>query len=183
MVKLLAMLGSSKSGKTSTVEYLVSKLIEQGFKIGSAKHVHHPDFTIDVEGKDTWRHVEAGVKRVVCVSEGEVAIIRKEKGTSYTLEELVELFRDEEFDLVILEGFHWLVSGRKEVVKIVTAKDEEDAKNRLNGTSPPIIAITGRVSHNKDGETIGGIPVIDFKTSGARLANMVTDAIHSPDDT
>ncbi len=179
MVKILAVLGSSNSGKTSTVEHLISQLTEKGFKIGSAKHVHHPDFTIDVEGKDTWRHAEAGAKRVVCVSEDEVAIIRQEKGHTYTVEELLKLFQDEEFDLIVLEGFHWLVSDSKDVVKIITAKDEEDAEKRLKGTRPPIIAITGLVSNKKTVESILGIPVIDLRTDAARLVKIVMEQIRS----
>lgn len=177
MVKMVAVLGSSKSGKTSTVEYLVSELTERGFKVGSAKHVHHPDFTIDVEGKDTWRHTKAGAKRVVCLSEDEVTVIRKEKGSTYTLERILQLFQDEEFDLIILEGFHWLVSGRKDVAKILTAKDTEDVERVLKGTTPPIMAVTGRVSNDKEG-SIHGIPVINLKRHGERLVNLVREQVH-----
>jgi len=176
MVEVLAVIGSNKSGKTSTVEYLVSKLTERGLRVGSAKHVHHPDFTIDLAGKDTWRHSKAGARRVVCLAEDEVTVIRKERGPDYTLEQLVGLFQDETFDLIVLEGFHWLVSKRTDIAKIVTAKDVEDAEQRLNGTSQPIIAITGRIS-NEGERTIRGIPVIHVETDGDRLSSLVAERI------
>jgi molybdopterin-guanine dinucleotide biosynthesis protein B len=171
--KVLAIIGTSNSGKTSTVEYLVTNLVKKGLTIGSAKHVHHPDFSIDLDGKDTWRHANAGAKRVVCLSEDEVAIIRKEKGPEYKLKDILNLFQDEEFDLIILEGFHWIVSNRREVIKIVTAKDEEDAKKRLNGTIPPILAITGKISNILRGKSIQKIPIIDLKDEGVQLLDLV----------
>mgnify|MGYP001247597868 FL=1 len=173
MWKVLAIIGTSNSGKTSTVEYLVTNLVKKGLTIGSAKHVHHPDFSIDLDGKDTWRHANAGSKRVVCLSEDEVAIIRKEKGPEYKLKDILKLFQDEEFDLIILEGFHWIVSNRREVIKIVTAKDEEDAKKRLNGTIPPILAITGKISNILRGKSIQKIPIIDLKDEGVQLLDLV----------
>ena len=173
MWKVLAIIGTSNSGKTSTVEYLVTNLVKKGLTIGSAKHVHHPDFSIDLDGKDTWRHANAGAKRVVCLSEDEVAIIRKEKGPEYKLKDILKLFQDEEFDLIILEGFHWIVSSRREVIKIVTAKDEEDAKKRLNGTIPPILAITGKISNILRGKSIQKIPIIDLKDEGVQLLDLV----------
>lgn len=173
-MKVLSVIGSSKSGKTSTVEYLIARLTEKGLKIGSAKHVHHRNFSIDVEGKDTWRHAKAGATRVVCVSEDEVTVIRKEHGPDYTLDRLVELFRDGGFDLVILEGFHWLLAKREDVVKIVSANDVEDVERLLKGTSSPIIAITGRVSNETEG-SLHGIPVVNVKRNGDQLVHLVTE--------
>ena len=173
MRKILAIIGTSKSGKTSTVEYLVTNLVKKGLIIGSAKHVHHPDFSIDLDGKDTWRHANAGSKRVVCLSEDEVAIIRKEKGPEYKLEDILKLYQDDEFDLIILEGFHWIVSSRNEVMKIITAKDVEDANKRLNGTIPPILAITGKISNILRGKSIQKIPIIDLKDEGVQLLDLV----------
>ncbi len=181
-MKILAIIGTSKSGKTSTVEYLVTNLVKKGLIIGSAKHVHHPDFSIDLAGKDTWRHANAGSKRVVCLSEDEVAIIRKERGPEYKLKDILKLFQDEEFDLIILEGFHWIVSRRKEVLKIITAKDVEDAEKRLNGTIPPILAITGKISNILRGKSIQKIPIIDLKNEGVQLLDLVLEQVHSTAD-
>ncbi|MCL4436120.1 MAG: molybdopterin-guanine dinucleotide biosynthesis protein B [Thaumarchaeota archaeon] len=173
-MKILSVIGSSKSGKTATVEYLIAKLTERGLNIGSAKHVHHPNFTIDVEGKDTWRHAKAGATRVVCVAENEVTVFRKEHGPDYTLEKLEDLFKDGGFDLIILEGFHWLLTKREDVVKIVSANDAADVERLLNGTSPPIIAITGRVSNEEKGP-LHGIPVINVKQNGEQLVKLVLE--------
>ena len=176
-MKVLAIIGTSNTGKTTTLEYLVSNLVKKGFRIGSAKHVHHPNFTIDLEGKDTWRHTKAGASRVVCLSEDEVAVMRKENGGAYTLEDILRLFKDEKFDLIILEGFHELVSNNKKIWKIVTAKDLEDVEKRLDETVSPIFAITGKISNIIRRKSIREIPVIDLKNEGVRLLNIITEQI------
>src|SRR3990172_9759015 len=172
MVKVISVIGRSKSGKTTTVEYIISNLSGQGYKVGSAKHVHHSNFTLDVEGKDTWRHAKSGSVRVACVSESEVVVIRKEKGGEYTFENLMKLFNDEKFDFIILEGFHQTVSTRKDTIKIITAEDEKDAERVLKGTSPPIIAVTGKISNTQQG-AIQNTPIINIKTEGHKLISKI----------
>ncbi len=112
-------------------------------------------------------------KELVCLAEDEVSIIRKEKGQSYSLEKLSALYQDEDFDILILEGFHWLISSNKDVSKIITAEDAQDAKNRLNETIQPILAITGKISNTLKGESINEIPIIDLKDEGERLLNII----------
>jgi molybdopterin-guanine dinucleotide biosynthesis protein B len=170
---VLAVIGSNKSGKTSTIEFLIPKLKERGLSVSSAKHVHHPNFTIDVEGKDTWRHMKSGSDQVVCLSQDEVAIIRKQKRNHYDIKKLLNLFNDGKPDLIILEGFHWLVSKNRDVVKIVTANNKEDVSKRLVGVFPQIIAITGRISNLGIKGSIQGIPVINLKENGEELLKMV----------
>jgi molybdopterin-guanine dinucleotide biosynthesis protein MobB len=46
------------------------------------KHIPEPNFTIDREGKDTWRYAQAGATTVVGVSADEIATI--EKGSKTT---------------------------------------------------------------------------------------------------
>ncbi len=171
------MIGSSKSGKTSTVEYLVSNLTKRGLSVGTAKHVHHANFTVDVEGKDTWRHAKAGATRVVCLAEDEVTVIRKELGHNFTFEETINLFQDGAFDIVVLEGFQWLISNREDVAKLVSANDVEDAERILDGLSPPIVAITGRISNDESGP-IHGISVVNIMKGGEQLVDTVVEQLN-----
>ncbi len=70
---IVAVVGNSNSGKTTAVEVLIKGLTEKGYKIGSAKHIPDPEFTIDTKGKDTWKHARAGANTVLSVGQNELA--------------------------------------------------------------------------------------------------------------
>lgn len=65
MPVVIPVVGGKKSGKTSTIELLVKELAHRGYRVAVAKHIPEPDFTIDTDGKDTWRFGQAGAKIVV----------------------------------------------------------------------------------------------------------------------
>ena len=50
---IVAVVGSSESGKTTAVEALIKGLTKNGYTVASAKRIPEPEFTIDTEGKDT----------------------------------------------------------------------------------------------------------------------------------
>ena len=143
MVTVVAVIGRKKSGKTTTTEFIVNNLVREGFKVGCLKHIHHQNFTFDTKGKDTWRFAQAGAEIVVGAATDEVAIMVKSKTLQNDLDQLLNLFGGRGLDFIILEGFHTLVAERKDIFKIITAKDEEGLMTILEGTLPPILAITG----------------------------------------
>ncbi len=143
MMPIIAVLGYSNSGKTSLIEFVVSSLSKEGLRIGTIKHVHHCGFTFDVKGKDTWRHSQAGAKLVICVSPEQIAIKKRRETSHDNLESYINIAKAEELDLLIIEGFHSLIANRKDIIKIITAKNEEDLKKILEGTVEPILATTG----------------------------------------
>ncbi|NIN51937.1 MAG: hypothetical protein GTO23_02040 [Nitrososphaeria archaeon] len=58
---ILVVVGKKDSGKTRVIEYLVSNLAATGMRVAILKHVHHPDFTLDIQGKDSWKHARASI--------------------------------------------------------------------------------------------------------------------------
>jgi len=175
MIPTIAVVGTSKSGKTTLIEYLISRLSEEGLRIGTIKHVHHSGFSIDVEGKDTWRHSQAGAKIVVCVAPEETAIIKKGKLFYQKLEKILDLVKDEKLDLLIIEGFHSLTAKRWDIYKIILAKDEEDLERTLEGTFDPILAITGTFTQQKLvlSKISARAPIINFKDQREKLLELV----------
>lgn len=88
-------------GKTTYLEKLIREMKKRGHRIGVIKHDSH-GFEMDVPGKDTWRHSQAGAA-VVCISSPEkFAMIRKTQQDT-PLEEIVPLIRD--VDFIFVEGF------------------------------------------------------------------------------
>jgi molybdopterin-guanine dinucleotide biosynthesis protein B len=98
---VLCIVGASGSGKTTLIERLIPALRRRGLKIGTIKHMNH-DFEIDVEGKDSWRHREAGATQTFIASPFKVAMIMSVE-RDRPLEELVQSFA--EVDLVLAEGY------------------------------------------------------------------------------
>lgn len=173
MIPTIAVVGTSKSGKTTLIEYLISHFSKEGLKIGTIKHVHHSGFSIDVKGKDTWRHSQAGAKIVVSVAPGETAIIKKGKAYYHNLEKILDLIKDEKLDLLIIEGFHSLTAKRPDIFKVITAKNEEDLRRTLEGTVEPILAITGPLAQQKLVLSEISTPIINLKDQGEKLLELV----------
>jgi molybdopterin-guanine dinucleotide biosynthesis protein MobB len=164
-------MGKSGSGKTTTLEYLVSNLASEGYRIGAIKHIYHKGFKIDKEGTNTWRYAKAGSKVVAAVSAGEIVVIRKKEEVLNDLEQVIGLLGEEQLDIIVIEGFCSLLEKRKDVLKIITAKDAESLKKTLDGTVQPILAITGVVGQQRP-EGIK-IPIINLPVEGNQLLKLV----------
>ncbi len=98
---ILGVYGYQDSGKTVTVERLAAALVEGGLKVASVKHSSHADLG-DAEGKDTWRHAEAGSEPVVLMAP-EGTVLRARRGMP--VEEVVGML-DASFhpDVILIEG-------------------------------------------------------------------------------
>lgn len=173
MVLILAAVGVSGSGKTVTLEYLVERLSAEGYKIGSIKHVHLKGFTMDKEGTNTWRYAKAGAKVIVAISPEEVDIIKKIEVPLDNLDHITALLKQEELDIVLIEGFHRIIAKRTDVPKIITAKDKAGLEQTFEGTIEPIIAIAGVVAKNLGTSTFRNIPVIQVPEDGQKLIDLV----------
>lgn len=137
---VIAVVGSKSSGKTTTIEVLTKELTKRGYKVAAVKHIPEPNFTIDREGKDTWRFARSGAKTIVSVASGEIATIEKVDATSFSLEEILQ--RCKSADIVFLEGFKKLVGKNCDIPKIVTLKSAEEALEASKNFEP-ILAFTG----------------------------------------
>jgi len=177
MIPIIAVIGPSKSGKTTLIEYLISRLSKEGLNIGTIKHVHHPGFSIDVKGKDTWRHSQAGAKIVVCVAPKEIAIIKKGETFYQKLEKILDLVENEKLDLLIIEGFHSLTAKREDIFKVITAKNEEDLRRNLEVTVDPVLAITGPFTRQKVVPSGVSVPIIDLEDEGERIVELVKKTV------
>jgi molybdopterin-guanine dinucleotide biosynthesis protein B len=176
-VSVIATVGRSGSGKTTTLEFLISRLAEEGYKIGSIKHIHRENFTIDREGSNTWRFAKAGSKVVVAISANEIAIIKKTSAALTDLDNIITLLASEKLDIVFIEGFHSLIAKRTDIPKIITSLDEADLKDTLEQTAEPILAITGIISLNKNAIDGLKIPIINLETEGQRLLKIVKEQL------
>ena len=142
-MKVIAIVGSKSSGKTTTIEILTRELTRRGYKIAAAKHIPEPNFTIDKEGKDTWRFAKSGAKTIISIASHEMTTIEKLEEASLSLKKILK--KCEGNDIAFLEGFKELVSKKRSVQKIVVVKSEKEAVEALKSFKP-ILAFTGPYS-------------------------------------
>ncbi len=101
-VPAVAIVGWSGSGKTTLLEALIALFKDRGLRVAALKHDAH-DFSIDKEGKDSYRFTAAGADRTVICAAHKLALI-EQLAQPLELETLLERF-DTEMDLVLVEGF------------------------------------------------------------------------------
>ncbi len=168
-MSIVAVVGSKKSGKTTAIETLVKGLTKRGYKIATVKHIPEPDFTIDTEGKDTWRHARAGASTVVSVAPNELATIKKVDTTKYSLSEIIRNVEDD-VDITILEGFRKLIEQNPAVPKIVAAKTTNEILE-ASKRCKPILTFVGPIPTEEAAKL--SIPYIDVLTEPERLVDLV----------
>jgi molybdopterin-guanine dinucleotide biosynthesis protein B len=96
------------------IEKLVPELTQRGYRVATVKHDVH-GFEVDREGKDSWRHKQAGAHTVVISSPKKVALIRDVE-KDLTLEEIREkLIQD--VDLILSEGYKKDVQPKIEIFR------------------------------------------------------------------
>ena len=114
MIPIISIVGKSDSGKTTLIEKLLPELTRRGYRVATIKHDVH-GFEVDREGKDSWRHKQAGAHTVVIASPNKVALIRDVE-RDLSLEEIREKFiRD--VDLIISEGYKKDVQPKVEIFR------------------------------------------------------------------
>lgn len=99
---IICIVGKKKSGKTTFMEKLLPELKRLGISVGTIKHDAH-SFEMDTEGKDSWRHRQAGSETVCVSSPSQVAVI-KQVEREMTLSELAkDFFADKH--IILTEGY------------------------------------------------------------------------------
>jgi len=101
-------------------------------------------------------------------------VIKKAETELNDLEQVIGLLGNEQLDVIVVEGFCSLVEKRKDVLKIVTAKDVDSLKKTLEGTVQPIIAVAGVIGQQKP-EIKLEIPVINIPEEGKQLLKLVKE--------
>jgi molybdopterin-guanine dinucleotide biosynthesis adapter protein len=101
MIPVISVVGKSNVGKTTLVEKLIKEIKSRGYKVATVKHDVH-GFDIDVPGKDTWRHAQAGSDVVVISSPQKLAMISKVE-EELSLDQVCE--RISGVDLIMTEGY------------------------------------------------------------------------------
>lgn len=181
-MRVFSVSGISRSGKTSLVVELTKELTKRGYSVGTVKSIgcgrgciahrnglcdgknHHPQygFTIDTEGKNSFKHREAGAKLTTTWAKGETALLYP-----YQME-LGEIIDKYDYDFLIVEG-----GRRYPLPKITTGQSIEDTKKRMTATT---IAISGKVADQI--EELDGIKCFKTFSDIEKLADLVEEKVY-----
>jgi len=172
-IKAVAIVGTKKSGKTTTTENLIRELTKRGYLVATIKHVPEPNFSIDTPGKDTWRHAQAGAKTIVSVATDEIATIEKIPLETVTIDSLIG--RCKANDIVFIEGLKKGIAKKRSIPKIVVAKTKDEAINATK-VYDPILAFSG--PYNIENLKFK-IPYVDAVVSPEGLADVVEKRLFS----
>jgi len=137
-VPVVGVVGHKNSGKTTVIESMVQELAKRRYRIATAKHIPQKGFSIDTEGKDTWRHSVAGANPVVSVSDVETAVLTKNGEAQFSLDQLLRSMP--EIDVMVLEGFSRLVLDDENVGKILCVRSREEYNDLREKTRGKTIA-------------------------------------------
>lgn len=111
-MKRVHIVGRKNSGKTTLVEDLVRHFTAQGLRVGAIKHTHH-QHELDVPGKDSHRHRQAGAAVVGILSPTMTAVFQPHDVGPDSADRYAALEAAMgPCDLVLVEG-HLLLPGLK----------------------------------------------------------------------
>ena len=139
MIPIISIVGKSDSGKTTLIEKLVPELTRKGYRVATVKHDVH-GFEVDQEGKDSWRHKQAGAHTVIISSPQKIALIRDVEKDS-TLDEIRRRWV-QDVDLLLSEGYKKDVQPKIEVFR------KEKHKKLLCTKKDNLIAIVSNRKFN-----------------------------------
>jgi molybdopterin-guanine dinucleotide biosynthesis protein B len=132
-MRVIGLAGWSGAGKTSLASRLIPALAARGMAVATIKHAHHR-FDVDVPGKDSWLHREAGARQVMVASANRWALMTELRGAPEP-DLAFLLARLNPVDLVLIEGFKRDPHPKIEVHRAANAKPW------LHPQDPAIVAI------------------------------------------
>src|ERR1044072_6699342 len=132
-MKVVGLAGWSGAGKTTLLTRAIPQLQKQGLRVSVIKHAHHA-FDVDVPGKDSWKHREAGAAEVLVSSTQRWALTHELRGAAEPrLPEL--LAKMSRVDLVVVEGF------KREPLRKIEVHRAANGKPFLFPDDPDIVRI------------------------------------------
>jgi molybdopterin-guanine dinucleotide biosynthesis protein B len=119
-MKTFGFAGWSGSGKTTLIEQVIPRFVLAGLKVSLIKHAHHR-FDVDLPGKDSYRHREAGCSEVLVISDERWVLMHEQRGEpEETLED--QIARISPCDLLLIEGYKRYPLPKLEIFRAANGK-------------------------------------------------------------
>src|SRR5258708_18559093 len=119
-MRVIGLAGWSGAGKTTLMTRVIPVLVARGLRVSTIKHAHH-GFDVDIPGKDSHAHRQAGASEVFVSSARRWAHIHELRDEAEP--NLQDIFpRLTPVDLVIVEGFKREPHPKLEIYRAVIGK-------------------------------------------------------------
>ncbi|MDP4299410.1 molybdopterin-guanine dinucleotide biosynthesis protein B [Leptothrix discophora] len=155
-MRVVGLCGPSGSGKTTLAEGLIAAFKARGLRVSVVKHAHKR-FDIDLPGKDSWRHRQAGAFEVVIANDHRLAKVREfESPEALDVHQMLA-------ELIDLGPAHWvLVEGFKHASlhKIEVWRGGSDGLPLYARGDAHVIAVAAKAGEPLPVPT--GLPVLDL---------------------
>ncbi len=177
-MKIIQFLGYSGSGKTSAISALTTELVKRGNKVGTLKHIHHDELSIDRKGKDSWIHRKSGASAVIMITPKEFVLIKERASEgikmNVDIEDAFQFFRNEGFDYVFIEGFYKFLKNKHQIKQILCVRNDSEIRELLELHKKPI-CILGIVSDTYQGKgSSQNIPHLNLRRDKAKLIEIIS---------
>jgi molybdopterin-guanine dinucleotide biosynthesis protein B len=160
-MKIFGLMGWSGSGKTTLMVGLLPELTSRGYAVSTMKHSHH-GFDVDIPGKDSYCHREAGAIEVMVASARRWALMHELRDQPEPDVETL-IARMTPVDLLLIEGFKDHGHAKMEVHRPALGKE------LICRNDPDVVAVAS------DFPVVGlPIPVLDLNDVSA-IADFVVN--------
>ncbi|MCL0032711.1 molybdopterin-guanine dinucleotide biosynthesis protein B [Peptococcaceae bacterium] len=160
-MKVFSVVGASNTGKTTTIEAIISELRRRKYTVGSIKNIHFEKFCMDTEGTDTDRHKKSGSQLVTARGLNETDVL-----FPYQLD-IESILKFYDHDYVIFEGV-----SEYNVPKILCACSKTEIEERL---TPSVFAISGVISNEI--KEYKGLPVFNPLADKEKLVDYIVEKV------
>ena len=160
-IPVITVLGKSGSGKTTLLEKLIAELRSRRYRVGTVKHHSHSGFEIDIPGKDSWRHAQAGSQHVVIAAPNRIAFYQ-DLERELELDEIIPRLNN--VDIILVEGYK---NAGKPTLEIFRSGNGTSAVElEAVGRSEKCFAVATDIPLDRD------VPVFDLNDS-ARMVDLI----------
>jgi molybdopterin-guanine dinucleotide biosynthesis protein B len=157
-MKTFGFAGWSGSGKTTLIEQLIPLFVKRGLRVSLIKHAHHT-FDVDKEGKDSWRHRQAGAAEILVTSSRRWVLMHELRGEHEPSFD-AQVKHLSPCDLLLVEGFKHAPIPKMEVWRA------EPGEGMLHPNDPHIVAVAS------DAKVETKLPLLDLNDP-ARIAAFI----------
>jgi len=164
-IPAVAFVGKQNSGKTVLLEKVIAGLAQRKIRVATVKHHSHAGFEFDIEGKDSWRHRQAGSMQTVVAAPDQIASVRHLSG-EVELKQIIEtiIFESLVFgempQIILVEGYR---HGGLPTIELFRANNPNDAQRDLGVEGNEIIAVVTDIQRVVGQAEALNLPVFGFE--------------------